>query len=67
MEVINQMFRMGGAHKYAWDFETLTLALSEAGFKNIVRHPSGCASTAHLCLDDPEHAFETLYAEALRP
>jgi hypothetical protein len=65
--VINQMFRMGGAHKYAWDFETLTLSLSEAGFGNIERHAPGCASTPRLCLDDPEHAFETLYVEGVKP
>ena len=31
LEVVNQLFRMGGAHKFAWDFETLALSLSEAG------------------------------------
>lgn len=67
MEVINQMFRMGGAHKYAWDFETLELSLSEAGFADIVRCEPGRASSPSLCLDDPSHAFETLYAEARKP
>jgi predicted SAM-dependent methyltransferase len=67
MEVINQMFRMGGAHKYAWDFETLNLSLTEIGFKNVVRYESGRASVPDLCLDDPAHSFETLYAEALKP
>ncbi len=32
MEIINQVFRMGGDHLFAWDFETLHLYLTEAGF-----------------------------------
>jgi len=35
MAVINQMFRMGGGHRYAWDFAELSDALTEAGFANI--------------------------------
>jgi predicted SAM-dependent methyltransferase len=64
MEVINQMFRMGGAHKYAWDLKTLAQSLSESGFTHIAKYQPGQASTPLLCLDDPEHAFETLYVEA---
>jgi predicted SAM-dependent methyltransferase len=67
IDVINQMFRMGGAHLFAWDFETLERALSDAGFSEIKRHAPGEASSAELCLDDPEHAFETLYVEAVKP
>lgn len=36
-QVCNQMFRMGGAHKYAWDFETLGIAIKGAGFRNLER------------------------------
>ena len=65
--VVNQSFRMGGAHKYAWDFESLRLALKAAGFVGPTQFASGKASCTELCLDDPEHAFETLYLEAVRP
>lgn len=65
--VINQAFRMGGAHKYAWDFETLQLAMERAGLIAAKQFPSGQASSADLCLDDPQRAFETLYLEAIRP
>ncbi|MGZ0077055.1 class I SAM-dependent methyltransferase [Methylomonas sp. YC3] len=41
MEIINQMFRMDDDHKFAWDFETLKLALSEAGFTQINRSEIG--------------------------
>ena len=37
MQVINQMFRMGGEHLFAWDFETLCGALEGAGFARIAR------------------------------
>src|SRR6266481_6376793 len=67
IDVINQMFRMGGAHQFAWDFAALAGALTEAGFHDIQRGRSGHASSDELCLDDPDHAFETLYIEATKP
>ncbi|RMF27281.1 MAG: hypothetical protein D6765_07785 [Bacteroidetes bacterium] len=35
MEIINQMFRMGGDHLFAWDYETLALYLREVGFARV--------------------------------
>jgi hypothetical protein len=67
IEVINQMFRMGGAHRFAWDFPTLKLALERVGFTAVAQWPSGKASRDELCLDSPEREFETLYVEATRP
>ncbi len=48
MEVINQMFRMGGAspHRYAWDFETLERSLRQVGFVSVER-------SAHNDVPDP--------------
>lgn len=66
VEVINQVFRMGGHHRYAWDLETLDGALRRAGFADVRPFPPGRASRPDLCLDDPEHAFETLYVEAVK-
>ena len=66
MKIINQMARMGGHHHFAWDYETLHLALEQAGFKNVVKGTAGASSHEGLCLDDPSHAFETLYAEAVK-
>jgi len=66
IDVINQMFRMGGAHQFAWDSVALASALERAGFSDIERRQWGDASSEELCLDDPEHAFETLYLEAAR-
>jgi predicted SAM-dependent methyltransferase len=67
IKVINQMFRMGGAHRYAWDFETLSCEIRRIGFINVARWPSGSASLPELCLDAPIHAGETLYIEAEKP
>jgi len=36
MEIINQSFRMGGAHRFAWDEETLRCYLKESGFVDVV-------------------------------
>ena len=63
IEVINQMFRMGGAHLYAWDFETLNLYLNDTGFVEIYRKGSGESSKEFEGCDDPSHDFETLYIE----
>jgi predicted SAM-dependent methyltransferase len=66
IDVINQMFRMGGDHLFAWDFETLSKGLKEAGFSNISRWSSCKASSKEICLDDPTHDFETLYVEVVK-
>jgi predicted SAM-dependent methyltransferase len=66
IDVINQMFRMGGHHLFAWDFHTLRFCLDECGFVEITRWEPAHASSVEISLDDPEHAFETLYVEARR-
>jgi len=33
--VCNQMFGMEGAHKFAWDFETLAGVLKDSGFRTV--------------------------------
>jgi predicted SAM-dependent methyltransferase len=67
IDVINQMFRMGGHHHFAWDYQALALSLVTLGYQDIVRFQPGHASVDELCLDDPAHAFETLYVEAIKP
>lgn len=64
--VINQMARMGGHHRFAWDFETLKSAFESAGFVQIKKGSPGVSEHESLCLDDPAHAFETLYIEAIK-
>jgi hypothetical protein len=66
IDVINQMFRMGGHHLFAWDFNSLSAALTKSGFHAVTRWNAGASSYAGLCLDDPAHAFETLYLECCK-
>jgi predicted SAM-dependent methyltransferase len=65
IDVVNQMFRMGGHHRFAWDVVALTASLESIGFR-VERWNPGEASSEGLCLDDPAHAFETLYVEATK-
>jgi predicted SAM-dependent methyltransferase len=66
IQVVNQMFRMGGHHLFAWDFQLLSCTLQRQGFANVKRFAPGDSSMPDLCLDDPERAFETLYVEATK-
>jgi len=66
IDVINQMFRMGGHHLFAWDFQSLSAVLTRIGFRNVTRWSAGASSCPELCLDDPAHAFETLYLECCK-
>jgi predicted SAM-dependent methyltransferase len=66
IEVINQMFRMGGHHLFAWDFQSLSAILTKIGFLNVTRWNALESSRPELCLDDPAHAFETLYFECCK-
>jgi predicted SAM-dependent methyltransferase len=36
-KVVNQAFRMGGGHRYAWDFENMEAVLRQAGFSRVER------------------------------
>lgn len=62
MLIINQMFRMGGAHRFAWDFETLGRELAEKGFADVERSHSGDIAP-ELRIDGKEswRAHESLY------
>jgi predicted SAM-dependent methyltransferase len=67
MEVINEVARQKQEHQYMYDFETLALKLSEAGFGSIRR----CAfqrgeGPQALLIDRQARAFESLYVEAIR-
>jgi len=65
MQVINQMFRMGGEHRFAWDYETLRDVLLAAGFARVARSHGGDASAGPV-LDGDEwwRELESLYVEA---
>jgi predicted SAM-dependent methyltransferase len=65
MAVINQMFRMGGAHRYAWDFEAVRAALLAAGFARVDRSTFGnIAPELRIDGTDDWRLRESLYVNA---
>jgi predicted SAM-dependent methyltransferase len=65
--ICNQMFRMGGDHRFAWDFETLEHAARVVGFNSIKKSYHNDTSVVN-CIDGQDwwRAFESLYANVTR-
>ena len=66
MEFINEVFRQGSEHKYAYDDETLMLKFRDAGFKNVIRQSYGVSAMDGPVLDTPARGNESLYVEAIK-
>lgn len=65
--VINQMFRMGGSHRFAWDFETLVLVASKAGFSKVDQsRQHGAPPPYAIDGRDDWRGIESFYAELTR-
>lgn len=63
---INRIFREHG-HQYAWDFNTIKIHLSEAGFVEINRSKYREGRDSNLLVDIESRAVESLYVEATKP
>jgi len=63
VKVINQMFRMGGDHKFAWDFHTLAKEAKQIGFSEAIAS-SYNDQPAEFAIDgtDDWRKAESLYA-----
>ena len=63
VKVINQMFRMGGDHRFAWDFATLRATALTVGFAEVVQSCFGDVP-AEFAIDgtDDWRRLESLYA-----
>lgn len=66
MELINEVFRQGDEHKFAYDYETLEMLLLQARFAKVVRSSFGVSLNSELALDLPHRQTESLYVEAVR-
>jgi predicted SAM-dependent methyltransferase len=66
MQLINEVFRQGGQHKYAYDEQTLLLVLREAGFSNVIRQSFGVSLDKDMAPDSETRKTESLYAEAVK-
>ena len=65
MDSLNRVFRMGNAHRYAYDFDTLAVLLREAMFDDIRRESFGTGRDPALIRDKAHYAVESLYVEAV--
>jgi predicted SAM-dependent methyltransferase len=66
MQLINAVFRQDYQHKYAYDEETLTLILRDAGFINVVRQTCGISLDPEMTRDREDRSAESLYIEAMK-
>ncbi|NET55766.1 MAG: hypothetical protein F6K47_06245 [Symploca sp. SIO2E6] len=66
MELINEVFRQGFEHTYAYDYTTLELLFAQAGFSAIQNQDHGKSLMAELCIDLQVRATESLYVEAVK-
>jgi predicted SAM-dependent methyltransferase len=66
MQLINEVFRQGNQHKYAYDEETLLLVLREAGFSDATRQRFGVSLDKDMAPDSEARRAESLYVEAVK-
>ena len=66
MQFMNAIFRQGGEHKYAYDDETLSLVMREAGFPDAVVQQFGISLDPGMAPDRKERRTESLYVEAIK-
>lgn len=62
---VNRIFR-GHGHQFIYDFETMEMLLSQAGFRNIQRASFRKGIDPRLLIDRPEREVESLYVEAVK-
>ena len=54
-------------HRSAWDFETMSCALSECGFRLVEQSQCGHSADPKMCgIDTPGWADHSLYIEAVK-
>ncbi len=66
MQVINEVFRQGNQHKYAYDEETLLLVLRDAGFSNVIRQSFGISLDHDMAPDSEARKTESVYVEGVK-
>ena len=67
MDRVNQMMREGGQHLWAYDADSLLLALKKAGFSKVMEQPFGKSLHPRMQNIDTEgRAFESLYVEGVK-
>jgi len=65
--ICNQMFRMGGGHQFAWDFQTMEFICRKIGFTSVSRSTWGAAPEGYqVDGKDDWRQLESLYVELTR-
>jgi len=66
MHVLNHIFQQSGEHLFAYDFETISLKLTNAGFTTIEQTSFRRSRDPQLEFDQANHAAYSLYIEAVK-
>jgi predicted SAM-dependent methyltransferase len=71
LEHLMYALQQGGAHKYGYDFETMSKLLSQAGFRKIVQSDYNDSAFSELHIDyhgltDREGRYLSLYVDAIK-
>ena len=66
MHVVNHVFHQGGEHLFAYDLDTLSLALRRAGFGIVEEMSFQRSRDPALAIDQANHAPYSLYVEAVK-
>jgi predicted SAM-dependent methyltransferase len=64
MLAVNDVFRQGGQHQFAYDFETLASLLRSAGYEDVRQVDFNRSRYEWFNFDSPARAGESLYVEA---
>jgi predicted SAM-dependent methyltransferase len=65
IEIVNQAFRMGGDHQFAWDFTVMQKRLEAAGFEHV--EETGYDPVRFIDQGDDWRQRESLYVVAYKP
>jgi predicted SAM-dependent methyltransferase len=65
IEIVNQAFRMGGDHQFAWDFPVMQRRLSAVGFEHV--EETGYDPARFIDQGDEWRRRESLYVAAYKP
>jgi len=66
MQLINEVFRQGYQHKYAYDEETLIFVLRAPGFSRVVRQSFGVSLDVNMPPDNETRQPYSLYVDAVK-
>jgi len=66
MQFINEIFRQGYEHKYAYDDETLILVMRQVGFPDPIAQQFAISLDPKMAPDSKDRQTESLYVEAVK-